>query len=157
MTYGGKEVMVTAFRDITERQRAAAALNAEQSRLQQQYRRQLALARLAVNIGEATEVSRVLDCIAETGATVLPVNGGGCVFVHDQEQFALAASYILFGAKLAFHLLVPLARVSEWIRDNRETFVAANITRDYPCQLNQPGSLVTAYVGVPLLDGHNLL
>jgi PAS domain S-box-containing protein len=157
MTYGGKEVMVTAFRDITERQRAAAALNAEQSRLQQQYRRQLALARLAVNIGEATEVSRVLDCIAETGATVLPVNGGACLFVHDQEQFALAASYIPSAAKLGFDPLVQLARVADWIRDNRETFVASNITRDDPFQVNQPVSLVTAYVGVPLLDGHKLL
>ena len=157
MTYGGKDVVVTAFRDITERQRAAAALNAEQGRLQQQYQRQLALAQLAVNIGEATEVSRVLDCVAETGATVLPASGGACLFVHDQEQFALAASHIPLATKRGFDPLTQLARVADWIRDNRETFVASNITRDDPFQVNQPASFVTAYVGVPLLDGHRLL
>lgn len=157
MSYGGKDVMVTAFRDITERQRAAAALNAEQGRLQQQYQRQLALARLAVNIGEATEVSRVLDCVAETGATVLPASGGACLFVHDQDQFALAASHIPLAGKLGFEPLAQLARVADWIRDNRETFVASNITRDDPFHVNQPVAFVTAYVGVPLLDGHRLL
>lgn len=157
MTYSGKDVMVTAFRDITERQRAAAALNAEQGRLQQQYQRQLALARLAVNIGEATEVSRVLDCLAETGATVLPASGGACLLVHDQEQFALAAAHLPLAAKRGFDPLLQLARVADWIRDNRETFVASNITRDDPFQVNQPANFVTAYVGVPLLDGHRLL
>jgi len=157
MHFGGKEVMVTAFRDITERQRAAAALTAEQARLQQQYRRQLALARLAVNIGEATEVSRVLDCIAETGATVLPANIGACVLIHENDVFALASSHMPRAVAAGFDPIAQLARVSEWIRDNRETFVASNITRDDPFEVNQPVPLISAYVGVPLLDGHKLL
>ncbi len=155
--HGGKEMMVTAFRDITERQRAAAALNAEQTRLQQQYARQLALARLAVSIGEATEVSRVLDAIAETAATVLPASGGACLFVHENDRFALAASHLPRAAQAGFEPVLQLATVTDWIRDNRETFVASNITRDDPFEVNRPVSFVTAYVGVPLLDGHKLL
>jgi PAS domain S-box-containing protein len=154
---GGKEAIVTAFRDITERQRAAAALTAEQARLQQQYSRQLALARLAVSIGEANEVSRVLDCIAETGATVLPASVGACVLVYENEAFALAASHMPRAVTAGFDPITQLTRISEWIRDNRETFVASNILRDDPFEVNRPVSLLSAYVGVPLLDGHKLL
>jgi PAS domain S-box-containing protein len=155
--HGGKEVVVTAFRDITERQRAAAALSAEQTRLQQQYSRQLALARLAVNIGEATEVSCVLDAIAETSAKVLTTSGGACLFVQENDRFALAAMYLPRAADTGFEPLRQLAHVSGWIRDNREAFVASNITRDDPFEVNQPVPFVTAYVGVPLLDGPKLL
>jgi PAS domain S-box-containing protein len=154
--FGGKDVMVTAFRDITERQRAAAALSAEQQRLQQQYRRQFALARLAVNTGESTEVAHILDCIAETATTVLPLTGGACVWLHENDQFAVAASHLPC-APQDFDPLAQLARVAEWIRENRETFVASNITRDDPFEVNRPVTFVTAYIGVPLLDGDKLL
>ncbi|HTD67034.1 MAG TPA: PAS domain S-box protein, partial [Candidatus Limnocylindria bacterium] len=150
--FGGKEVMVTAFRDITERQRAAAALNAEQQRLQQQYRRQLALARLAVTTGESTEVARILDCIAETAVGVLPLRGGAAVWIHEEDQFAPAASHMVRVAE-TFDPSVQLLRVAEWVRENRETFVASDITRDDPFEVNRPVAFVTAYVGVPLLDG----
>jgi signal transduction histidine kinase len=43
--------------------------------------------------------------------------------------------------------------VADWVRDNRETFVASNITRDDPFEVNEPVAFVTAYVAVPLLDG----
>ena len=156
ISYAGKEVMVTAFRDITERQRAAEALSAEKTRLQLQYRRQVALAQLAANIGDAMEVSRILDCIVETAASVLPASGS-CLFVHEQEQFALAASYIPRAAEAGVEPLLQFARVAEWIRDNRETFVASNITSDDPFAVNQPTPFLSAYVGVPLLDGPKLL
>jgi PAS domain S-box-containing protein len=156
ISFSGREVMVTAFRDITERQRAAAALNAEQLRLQQQYRRQLALAKLAVSTGESTEVARVLDCIVETASNVLPLQGGACVLVHENEHFALAASH-LRTLPPGFEAVNQLARVSEWIRENRETFVASDITREDPFAVNQPVEFISAYVGLPLLDGDRLL
>ena len=154
--FGGKEVMVTAFRDMTERQRATAALDAEQKRLQHQYRRQLALARLTVSTGESTEVARVLDCIVETAACVLPVRGGACVLVYENDQFALAAEH-LPNPVAGFDALVQLARVGEWIRENRESFVVSNITRDDPFTVNSPVEFLSAYVGLPLLDGDNVL
>ena len=156
ITYAGREVMVTAFRDITERQRAAAALNAEQLRLQQQYCRQLALAKLAVSTGESTEVARVLDCIVETATNVLPLRGGACVLVYENEQFAVAASH-LRELPPGFEAVTQLARVSEWIRENRETFVASDVTREDPFAVNEPVEFISAYVGLPLLDGDKLL
>ena len=154
--YAGREVMVTAFRDITERQRAAAALNAEQLRLQQQYRRQLALAKLAVSTGESTEVARVLDCIVETASSVLPLRGGACVLVHENDQFAVAASH-LRELPSGFEAVTQLARVSEWIRENRETFVASDVTREDPFAVSEPVEFISAYVGLPLLDGDKLI
>jgi PAS domain S-box-containing protein len=157
INFGGKEVIVTAFRDITERQRAAAALTSEQVRLQQQYRRQLALAQLAVDMGEVTDVSSVLACIAETGATVLPATAGACVLVYENDAFALASSHLPHASARRFDPVTQLARVSEWIRANREAFVASNITRDDPFEVNDRVPFITAYVGVPLLDGPKLL
>jgi PAS domain S-box-containing protein len=156
ISFDGRNVMVTAFRDITERQRAAAALSAEQQRLQQQYRRQLALAHLSVSTGESTEVARILDCIAETAASVLPLRGGSCLFIHEHDQFAPAASHFVKRAD-GFEPIGQLARVSEWIRENRETFVASNIIRDDPFEVNSPVEFISAYVGVPLLDGDKVL
>ena len=156
ISFGGKEVMVTAFRDMTERQRAAAALDAEQKRMQQQYRRQLALSRLAVSTGESTEVARILDCIVETAATVLPVRGGACVLGCDNDRFTLVAEH-LPNPVAGFEAVTQLARVAEWMRENRETFVASNITRDDPFEVNRPVEFLSAYVGVPLLDGDNVL
>ena len=156
ISYGGKEVMVTAFRDMTERQRAAAALDSEQKRLQQQYRRQLALAQLAVSTGESTEVARILDCIVETAATVLPVRAGACVLVYENDQFALVAEHLPNPAA-GFEAAAQLARVADWIRENRETFVASDITREDPFEVNRPVEFLSAYVGVPLLDGDKVL
>ncbi len=157
INHGGKNVVVTAFRDITERQRAASALNAEQERLRLQYRRQTALARLATHSGESTEVAKVLDLIAETATTVLPVSGGTCILIREKGGFALASSYIPRGPELGFEAVSQLARVTDWITDNREAFVASNITHDDPFEVNSPTPFVSAYVGVPLLDGDHLL
>jgi PAS domain S-box-containing protein len=156
VSLGGKEVMVTAFRDITERQRAAAALDAEQFRLQQQYRRQVALAQLSVSTGETTEVTRILDSITETATTVLGLRAGACIFVRDAEQFAAAASH-LSNVPAGFDAVTQLTRVSDWILENRETFVASETTREDPFQVNQPVAFLSAYVGLPLLDGDRLL
>jgi len=156
ISHAGREVMVTAFRDITERQRAAHALNAEQQRLQLQYRRQVALAKLAAVIGEAAEVTRILDCIVETAAQILPANGGSFVLVEEMNQFALAASFHP-QPKPGFDPAAQFARVADWVRDKRETFVASNVTRDDPFDVNEPVAFVTAYVAVPLLDGDKLL
>ncbi len=156
ISFGGKEVMVTAFRDITERQRAAVALNAEQQRLQQQYRRQLALARLAVTTGESTEVTRILDCIAEAAVTVLSLRGGACIWIHEQDGFAPAASHLVQRLE-GFDPTVQLVRVSDWVREHRESFVASDITRDDPFEVNFPVEFVSAYVAKPLFDGDQLL
>ena len=68
----------------------------------------------------------------------------------------MAASHIP-RAPQDFDALGQLARVAEWIRENRETFVASNITRDDPFEVNRPVDFISAYIGVPLLDGDRLL
>ena len=156
LNYRGKEVMVTAFRDITERQRAAAALNVEQQRLQLQYKRQTGLARLAVSIGEAIEVARVLDCIVETATTILPASGA-CLLVNEKDELLLAASHMRRTPHSNFNPVAQFSQVNRWIGENRESFVASDITREDPFHVSSPSHPVTAYIGVPLLDGERLL
>jgi GAF domain-containing protein len=43
------------------------------------------------------------------------------------------------------------------MRENRKTFAAADITREDPFQVHTPVGFISAYVGVPLLDGNKLL
>lgn len=156
ITYAGREVMVTAFRDITERQRAAEALNAEQRRLKLQYQRQVALSKLAAIIGEATEVTRILDCIVETASKILPARGGAFLIVPEREHLALAASFHP-EPRPGFDALQQFARVAEWVRENRETFVASNVTTDDPFEVNRPVEFISSYVASPLFDGDRLL
>jgi signal transduction histidine kinase len=86
----------------------------------------------------------------------LPAGGGSFVLVEEQNQFALAASFHP-QPQPGFDPAAQFDRVADWVRDNRETFVASNITRDDPFEVNEPVSFVTAYVAVPLLDGDKLL
>jgi len=89
--YRGRNVMVTAFRDISERQRAAAAAQAEQERLQHQYRRQLSLAGISLSGGETVEVGALLDRVVKAAAEELPAHGGAVVLVFENGTRALAA------------------------------------------------------------------
>jgi PAS domain S-box-containing protein len=157
IAYGGKEVMVTAFRDITERQRAAAALNTEQQRLQHQYRRQVALAQLTVSLGQSTEIARSLDTITQTAATVLPAGGGACLLFHEAGHFTVAAASLPQAQARGFDPAVQFARVAGWIRDHAESFIASDISREDPFAVNHPVRFVSAFIGVPLFDGDTLL
>ena len=157
IAYGGKEVMVTAFRDITERQRAAVALDTEQQRLRQQYRRQVALAHLAVTLAESNEIARSLDSITQTAASVLPAGAGACLLVPAAGQFTVAAAALPRAHAAGFDPAAQFARVAGWIRDHRETFVASDLSRDDPFEVNRPVRFVSAFLGVPLFDGDALL
>jgi signal transduction histidine kinase len=55
------------------------------------------------------------------------------------------------------NLVAQFAQVSEWICENRESFVASDITHEDPFHVSSPLHPVTAYIGVPLLDGERLL
>lgn len=153
ISYQGRTVMVTALRDITERKRAAAALAEEQIRLETLYRRQSALASLEPGIG-VNDPAVIIELITRAVAEVLPASGGACVLACEDGHWGLAASRLPEAAQRAgFDPAVQLNRVAQWILDNNESFVASEISRDDPFQVNQPVSFLGAYVGLPLLDG----
>lgn len=152
--YCGREVMVTAFRDITERRRAAAAAEAEQDRLEHQYKRQLALAGISLSGGETIEVAQILELVVKAAVEELPARGGSVVLVLEDGHWELAASSLTARAReIGFDPTIHLARVAEWIAENRDTFVSSNVGHDDPFGMAQDVDFVSAYAGHPLIDG----
>ena len=152
--YQGRTVMVTALRDITERKRAAAALATEQTRLEQQCRRQAALADIEPGVGHPGDAGNILLRITRAVAEVLPATGGACALACEDGQWGLATEHLPDAAKAAgFDPVVQLARVAQWITENKESFVVSKIASDDPFNVNEPVNYLSAYVGLPLLDG----
>lgn len=152
--YRGREVMVTAFRDITERRRAAAASAAEQARMEHQYQRQMALASISLSGGETMEVGPLLDRVVKAAAAQLPAHGGACLLVFDFAQVAVAASSLPQAAReVEFDPALQLARVCEWVREKRQPFISANVAHHDPFNAGYPVEFVSAYAAIPVLDG----
>lgn len=150
--YGGREVMVTAFRDITERLRAASAAAAEQTRLELQYRRQSALAEISVT-GIIDDAGILLDRIAKTAADVLPAHGGAVVFVAENGILELAACHLPAHARqTGFDPAAHLLRAAEWIVEQQKPFISTNVAHDDAFGVAQESDFVSAYAAVPLLD-----
>jgi PAS domain S-box-containing protein len=155
--YGGRDVMVTAFRDITERRRAAASAKAEQDRLEQQYKRQVALAGISLSGGESIEVAQILDLVVKAAMEVLPAHGGSVVLVLEDGNWALASASLPARAReVGFDPATHLLRAAEWIAENRDTFISSNVGHDDPFEMAQHVDWVSAYAGVPLLDGERV-
>ncbi len=152
--YQGRTVMVTALRDITERKRAAAALASEQARLEQQYRRQSALADIEPGVSHPGDVASILQRITRAVAEVLPASGGACVLACEEGQWGLATEHLPGTTReKGFDPVAQLTHVAQWITENTESFVASKISSDDPFNVNQPVNYLSAYVGLPLLDG----
>jgi len=155
--YCGREVMVTAFRDITERRRAAAAAEAEQDRLEHQYRRQLALAGISLSGGETIEVAAILERVVKAASEVLPCHGGSVVLVMEEGNWALAAASLPPRAReVGFEPATHLAAVADWIAENRDTYISTNVGHDDPFGMAQSVGYVSAYAGLPLIDGERV-
>jgi PAS domain S-box-containing protein len=158
LPYKGRLVMVTAFRDVSERQRAIAAGMAERRRLEEQFQRQTALAQIAFNIDQPGEVSQVLNHITQAAAHLRTAEGSACLLLHAESGPSLAAAQLnpRF-TLLGFSPVTQLAAVMEWIAEHRETFVAANISHDDPFNVNQPVPALGAYVGQPIFEQGKVL
>ncbi|MBI5388081.1 MAG: GAF domain-containing protein [Verrucomicrobia bacterium] len=158
LPYKGRRAMVTAFRDMTERQRAAAALLAEQERLERQYRRQTAIAEIEFNIDQQEDLTAVLQRITQAAARHLPAKTGACLLLCSDEGVVVAASE--FSSVAVARGLSPATQFSailEWMTEHCESFVSSNAAQDDPFHVSQPESPVGAYVAQPLLDQGKLL
>lgn len=151
--YRGREVMVTAFRDITERRRAVAAAQAEQARLEHQYQRQLALAGISLSGGETIEVAELFDRVVKAAQEQLPARGGAVILVFEQGNIALAASALPHAAReIGFDATTQLEHVANWITEHRDTFISSHVAHDDPFGVAEANDFVSAYAAVPLFD-----
>jgi len=159
--YQEKTVMVTAVRDITERKTAEENLAKEHAALEQQYRRQVALAGIEVAIDRPQEVQNVLDTITKTAADYLPASSGACLLLWDTQ----AGLFYVASSAMPPDLPQPEGFISaspgtccQWMIDNREPLIISNIGND-PLNINGtfPNLNIQAFIAVPLLSEGNLI
>ncbi|MBI2926544.1 MAG: PAS domain S-box protein [Verrucomicrobia bacterium] len=145
-----------AVRDISERKRVELALAHERLLLEEQYRRQAALAEIELAIDSPHELDAVLDRVIDAATRFASAKGGAAIFTLEPETKALTLGACSLARPLAQAVLEQMNRpegASRWIMDNRETFLSSDTAGD-PFDrahvLAQAG--LRAYVGIPLLD-----
>lgn len=139
---------------IAARQLAENALAHEKQLLEQQYRRQAALAEIELAINQPHELQTVLDRIAQAITDLLPATGASVILWDARAEEFVVSSSTIPGQDLtiAKERVRQKGGASRWIVDHQQVLVVPDI-RDDPFGMNplveEHG--LQAYVGVPLL------
>lgn len=131
------------------------------SKLEQQYRRQAALAKVELAINEPHELQEVLDRVAEVTTEHLPASGGAMVILWDTDEkmyYVGATTVPGQPPRGAAPHIRQQSGATHWIIQNRQALVVPNV-RDDPFGANR---LVTvyfnqAYAGTPLIAGNSVV
>ena len=157
-----ESLMVMVIRDITERKSAEMALAFEKAKLENQFRRQTALANLEMTVDQTNELFSVLGSITETVTLHLPASGGACIILWETttEEFLVGATTIEEQAPLS---VVPSELCGQgtgirWVFEGRESLVVPNI-KDDSMGIRQlfPGIGVQACAMIPLVSEERVL
>lgn len=154
---GNPNGLVLTARDITEWNRLKSALEGEKARLEQQYRRQEAMASIELAINEPNELSIVLDHIASVTTRHLPASGGACILLWDAESqtYSISASSVpAQSTVLAQQRIRQHSGATRSIIEQKEP-VVVNDMRNNQLETNSLLSELgmQAYVGVPIVYG----
>ncbi len=147
---------VLTARDVTEWNRLKEALEAEKMRLEQQYRRQQALANIELAINEPDELTIALDRIVKIVTELLPASGGASILLWDatSQTYTVSASSVPGQPpSMVTRRIRKQGGATRWIIDNRLP-VIVNDAKNDPFGAN-PLLLdfgLQAYVGVPLIS-----
>ena len=155
---GDPSGFVITARDVTEWNRLKDSLEAEKARLEQQYRRQEALASIELAINELHELTISLKRIVEIVTDLLPANGGASILLWDEieETYTISASTVPGQPpSLAARRIRSQSGATRWIIENKEPLVVGDIAQD----IFDPNPLLAefglhAYAGVPILSGN---
>lgn len=154
---GAQTLTAVAVRDISERKQFEAALAEDKRRLEQQFRRQQALATIELGVEEPDETYAMLGRIADAATRLLPARAGAVVLTFDprSQSFSVGASTLdaASAPALLAHLISP-GSATGWIHHHRETWLKSDETTPDP--FDPDGLLrrcgILAYAGIPLLD-----
>jgi len=151
--YGKLVNYIGVTQDVTERKRS-------ETRLNQQYRRQAALAEIELSINEQHELRAVLEKIAVATTNLLPATAASVVLWDaDRQEFTVSASTDKnHNAQFAAAHVRQQGGASRWIVDNRKPHIVLDMREDSLATnpiLVEAGLM--AYAGVPLLaEGESL-
>lgn len=156
-----EELFYAVARDVTERRQWEKRLVYDKRQLEQQYRRQAALAEIGLAINQPHELQRVLQRIAELTTELLPASAGASVLLWNaaKEEYAYSASTVP-GQKPQTGALRARTQggATRWIIDHQQPLAVSDVNHDRfsSNQLTVEYS-IRAYAGVPLLaDGEVL-
>lgn len=147
---------VLTARDVTEWNRLKEELESEKARLEQQYRRQEALASIELAINEPDELAIALQRIVEIVTELLPASGGASILLWDSvaQTYTISASSVPGQPpSMAARRIREQGGVTRWIIDNRMAVVVNDAQKD-PLEANPILAEfgLRAYVGVPVLS-----
>ncbi len=130
-------------------------------KLEQQYRRQAALAEIELAINEPHELQQVLDRIAAVTSDLLPATGGVNVVLWERasEAYFIGASTVPGQpARKPAERIRREGGATRWIIDNRQSLVVPDVRED-PFGANRMMTIYfnQAYVGTPLMVGNEVL
>lgn len=152
---------VLTARDVTEWNQLKLALEQEKVRLEQQYRRQQALANIELAINEPNELAIVLDRIVHTATDFLPSTGGASLLLWDSanDSYTVSASTVPDQPPSLASRRVRSQGGSTRLIIERQTPVIVNDIEQQSFEVNSILSEygLRAYVGVPILAGGQTL
>lgn len=128
--------------------------------LERQYHRQAALAEVELSINQPHELQSVLNRITQVIAELLPATGGTSIILWDAQtgSFSTRAPTTFGQLSQTEWQHIHHWQVSHWIVEQKLPFVVSDASDD-PFEssvlLTELG--LQAYVGVPLLDGTEIL
>ena len=156
-----EELFYAVARDVTERRQWEKRLVSDKRQLEQQHRRQAALAEIGLAVNQPHELQRVLKRIAELTTELLPAGAGASVLLWNapKEEYVYSASTVP-GQKPQTGALRARTQggATRWIIDHQQPLAVPDVSHDRfsSNQLTLEYG-IQAYAGVPLLaDGEVL-
>ncbi len=158
----GSLLISASFRDVSERKAAEEMLRMEKKLLEDQYKRQAAIAGIELSVGRADELTHLLQRIVEAAATLLPATEGACIVLHDTKAggHSVAAS-TLQGLETNAALPSSVSQagsVIHWIFENKESLFIPNVAND-PLNIQRifPNRNIHAYSAIPIISDAKVL
>ena len=127
-------MMVMAIRDITERKASEQNLASETMRLQQQFKRQTALAGFELAVDQPSDLFPLLQRIADAATELLPCSGGVSIILREPstEEYLVAAGTVPGQSALSLlpqEYCGPNTLVG-WVIENKESIFIHDIASD---------------------------
>jgi PAS domain S-box-containing protein len=156
LSFRGRKVMATTFRDLSDRKQIEEAAREEQVRLAQQYRHQEALAGIDVAFDRPDELVNALKRFVQLAADALPASGGAVILLGDDtpEGFKVTLSFASDNAPpAAVERLAHEPGATPWVLANRQPLLVSNVENDPFAALQRLGTdAIFAYAAFPLFN-----
>ena len=153
--FPGEALFYAVARDISQYKQWEENLVHDKQKLEQQHRRQAALAEIGLAVNQPHELQRLLQRIAELATELLPANAGASVLLWNaqKEEYVYSASTVPRQKPQTGALRARTqGGATRWIIDNQQALAVPDVRRDrFSTNQLTLDYDIRAYAGVPLL------